>query len=53
MTMMVINKFHSDHEEAIRYKSTTLQTWPENAVLLIVGTVLLRLRPTNHRMGYQ
>ena len=23
--MMVINKFHSDHEEAIRYKSTTLK----------------------------
>ena len=25
---MTINKFHSDHEEALRYKSTTLQSWP-------------------------
>ena len=38
--MMVINKFHYDHEEAIRYKSTTLQSWPENAMVLIVGLIL-------------
>ena len=25
---MTKNKFHSDHEEALRYKSTTLQSWP-------------------------
>ena len=46
MTMMMINKFHSDHEDGIHYKSTTLQSWPVNAGLLIVGLILYRIVAT-------
>ena len=40
MTMMRLDKFHSDHEDGVRYKSNTLQRWPVTAVLLIVGPIL-------------
>ena len=40
MTMMMTNKLHSDHEDAICYKSPALKSWPVNAVLLIVGYIM-------------